>query len=154
MVLEEIAPEGKNRNEQDFPATISPEAVMLEHDVSYTIYARPRPIRTALVLDTTVFREGTWRCEALFDGIVASAVESWGGRSNPIVVIEADKDLSVDQWKRLEASDPDRIQAFAALSDAWVQRFDARLMPWSITVDTQTDQEEPKGNPPRSHGDG
>jgi hypothetical protein len=73
-------------NEQDFPATISPEVVMLEHDVSYTIYARPRPIRTALVLDTTVFREGTWRCEALFDGIVASAVESWGGRSNPIVV--------------------------------------------------------------------
>lgn len=113
--------------------------------MSYTIYARPRPIRTAFVLDTTVFREGDWRCDALLDGIVASAVETWGGRKNPIVLIEPDKDLSTDQWRELEAADPDRIQAFAPLNDIWVQRFHARLTPWKIAVEDMAKEEEPKG---------
>jgi hypothetical protein len=118
--------------------------------MSYTIYARPRPIRTALVLDGTVFREGTWRCDALLDGIVTSALETWGGRNNPIVLIEPNKDLAADEWKLLEVSDADRVQAFAPLSDAWVQRFDARVMPWSITVETQTERDQPKEESPEA----
>src|SRR6266567_1993778 len=116
--------------------------------MSYTIYAKPRPICTALVLDRTVFCEGTWHCDALLDGIVSSAVGTWGARNNPIIVIEPDKDLSVDEWKLLEAADPDRVQAFAPLSDAWVERFDARLMPWSITVDKQIERDQPTGEAP------
>jgi hypothetical protein len=112
--------------------------------VSYTIYARPRPICTALVLDTTVFREGVWLCDALLDGIVASTIETWGGRQNPIVLIEPDKDLSADEWRELEAADPDRVQSFAPLNEAWVQRFHARLMPWKITVEDIAKEDEPK----------
>lgn len=116
--------------------------------MSYTIYARARPIRTALILDRTVFREGTWQCDALVDGIVASAIETWGGRSNPLVVIESDKDLSADEWQLLEAADPDQVQAFAPLSDLWVERFDARLMPWAITVEKHVERDQPKGEVP------
>jgi hypothetical protein len=113
--------------------------------MSYTIYARPRPVRTALVLDKTVFREGTWHCDALLDGIVASAIGTWGGRQNAIVLIEPDSDLSVDEWGELEAADPDRVQAFAPLKDAWVQRFHTRLLPWKIAVKDAMREAEPKG---------
>ena len=65
-------------------------------EMSFTVYAKPRPIRTALVLDRTVYREGTLDCDALLDGIVSSALTTWGGRSNPIVVVEPDRDLSAD----------------------------------------------------------
>jgi len=112
--------------------------------VSHTIHARPRPIRIALVLDTTVFQEGTWQCDALLDGIVTSAIETWGGRQNSIVLIGPATDLSDDQWKELEAADPDCVQAFSPLKDQWVQRFHSRLMPWKITVQDLSRAEEPK----------
>jgi hypothetical protein len=83
--------------------------------MSCTIYARSRPTRTAFVIDTNEFPEGTWRCDALLDGIVAAAMMTWGGRDNAIVLIEQDKDLSADQWRLVEAFDPDRVQAFAPL---------------------------------------
>ncbi len=113
--------------------------------MSYTIYARPRPIRTALVLDTTVFQEGTWHCDALLDGIVTSAIKTWGGRQNPIVLVEPDKDLSAHEWRELEAADPDCVQAFAPLNDAWVQRFHTRLTPWKIAVKDAVKEAEPRG---------
>ena len=118
--------------------------------MSYSIYARPRPVRTALVLDGTVFRKDTWHCDALLDGIVASALETWGGRNNPILVIEPEKDLSADEWKLLEAADPDRVHAFAPLSNAWVERFDARLMPWTITAENHIESDQPKGETPEA----
>jgi hypothetical protein len=122
----------------------------MQNEISYTVYAKPRPICTALVLDRTVFREGAWQCDALLDGIVSSAVGTWGGRNNPIVVIEPDNDLSAEEWKLLEAADPDRVQAFAPLNDAWVERFDARLIPWTITVDKHIERDQPKEQTPEA----
>jgi hypothetical protein len=112
--------------------------------MSYTVYARARPIRMALVLDQTALGERAWHCDALLDGIVSSAIETWGGRNHPIVLIEGDEDLASDEWKVLEAADPDCVQAFAPLSNVWVERFDSHLMPWTITKEKQIDGNEPK----------
>jgi len=107
-------------------------------------------MRTAFVIDAHEFPEGTWRCDALLDGIVEAAMMTWGGRNNAIVLIDQDKDLSPGQWKLIEAFDPDRVQAFALLNKLWVERLDAKLMPWEITVDEHAAREEPKEEAPEA----
>ena len=66
------------------------------------------------------------------------------------MLIEPDTDLSPEQWKLLEFSDPDRVQAFAPLSKQWIERLDSQLMPWCITVDEQAKREKPKQESPET----
>jgi hypothetical protein len=65
-------------------------------------------------------------------------------------VIEPDKDLSADEWRELEAADPDRIQAFSPLKDEWVERFHARLIPWKIAVEELSKKDEPTAESPEA----
>jgi hypothetical protein len=118
--------------------------------VIYTVFAKARPIRTAFILDVDVFLKNPWHCDAVIDGIVTFAIEAWGGRLNPIFPIAASDDLSLENWTELEASDPDRIQAFAPLNAAWIERFHKKLIPWKITTQDAIKETKPEGDSPEA----
>jgi hypothetical protein len=115
--------------------------------VSYTLFARSRPIRTAFLVDESVFVPGTWQIDALLDGIVSASDETWGGRMNPLVLMRPDSDLGVGEWNALKAADPDLLRAFCPLPNEWVSRLHDCLQPWSITVQDESKRQAPEGEP-------
>ena len=115
--------------------------------MSYTLFARSRPFRTAFLVDESVFQNGTWQSDALIDGVVSACDETWGGRMNPLVLMRPDLDLSANGWNDLETADPDTVRAFCPLSDEWVGRLHDRLQPWVIAVQDESKREVPEGEP-------
>ena len=97
----------------------------------YSVFVRPRPVRTVFLIDTSVFVPGTERFDALVDALIRHNCLLWGGRTNPIIFFSGES-LEPDVWKQLEIVDVDCLKSFSPLSQNLVKQLDERLQPWSI----------------------
>ena len=72
---------------------------------SYSIVAKPRPVRIAFLVDP----ENT--TDELLNSIVQFNLVKWGGRYNPIVPCNG-KEITDSFWDLLIFSDPDIVYSF------------------------------------------
>ena len=68
----------------------------------YSVFVRPRPVRTAFLVDTGSFVPGSDRFEALVDALIRHNYQLWGGRTNPIIFFSGES-LSPDAWLQLRS---------------------------------------------------
>jgi len=108
----------------------------------YSVFVKPRPVRTAFLIDTDVFVSGSDRFEQLVDSIFRHNYSSWGGRTNPIVFFSGDS-LKPEDWQQLEAVDVDCLKSFSPLPKQLVEHLDERLQPWSIEETSQIQADSP-----------
>jgi hypothetical protein len=80
----------------------------------YTVLLDSRPLRVAFLLDIEKFQPRSDRFFALVCALVRCNNIQWGGRTNPIIFYTGES-LSDKDWQLIEATDPDRILAFAPL---------------------------------------
>jgi len=106
----------------------------------FTVFARPRPIRTAFLLaDATGF-------DAVCDGLVTWSIEAWGGRGSTIALLEKDGTLAEDTWQELVCFDPDQVCPLGPLTDELLGKLHEELGPWFIAKSEQAgcdDEGEP-----------
>jgi hypothetical protein len=109
--------------------------------MSYAIFAKTRPIKTAFLLNETA------QFDAMCNGLVKWSTESWGGRQSILTMLN-DNSLTSDAWQELIHFDPDIIKSFAPISDKLLGELDARLSPWRIIEPKeQFEKQENKKNP-------
>lgn len=103
---------------------------------SYSIYVNKRPLRVAFLV------EDKPESMAVIDTILAYNRERWGGRYNPIILMN-DQTLTDVWWSLLEAVDPDVVKSFVALSGDLVGAIERRVSPYLIQ---QPDRREHEGS--------
>jgi|GEM_PF-5280630 len=102
--------------------------------MSYVAHAKSRPLRIAFVVPAVSADPSS---DTILDSIVTASQGLWGGRFNPLVVVDGENDLASDEWREIEKADPDRVHAFFPLTEPWVERFDQRLFPWAINDESK-----------------
>jgi len=94
--------------------------------MSFTVFARARPVRTAFLLNEAA------GFDAACDGLVKWSNELWGGRQSAIALLEKDGNLTAEAWQEISRFDPDRIYSFVPISDDLLAKLDEELSPWHI----------------------
>jgi hypothetical protein len=82
--------------------------------MAFTVFAKPRPLRTAFLLDLSAQPSG--RADAILDGIVSFCNGTWGGHLNPLVVVGADGAITANHWGELLNADADEVYASFPIS--------------------------------------
>jgi len=99
--------------------------------MSFNVFARARPVRTAFLLAETA------GFDAVCDGLAKWSNEFWGGRQSAVALVQDDGNLAEDAWQELNYFDPDHIYSSAPLSDELLGKLDERMSPWLITESKQ-----------------
>jgi hypothetical protein len=110
------------------------------------LHVKNRSIRTAFLVDLDVHHPHSLATEAIINAIVDHATEMWGGRLNSLHFYHGSLGLTEEDWDEMAYADPDRLYAFAPLSDDLVRKLQA-LHPWTIQV-----HDDGIGLPPSSAG--
>jgi hypothetical protein len=100
--------------------------------MAFTVFARPRPVRTAFLVDSSAQISNRRLVDAVLDGFVSFCNSAWGGHLNPLVVVDASGDIATDSWDEFLEADVDEVYASSPISKSLVEELDARVLPWSI----------------------
>lgn len=109
---------------------------------AFTVFARPRPIRTSFLVDSLEFDREQPFTESLLDGIVSWGNSNWGGRYSQIIYTPLDRDFTTEDWNDLSMFDPDRLQVFGNTTDSILLGLDDRLSLWDFEAETVDRHEE------------
>ena len=93
--------------------------------MSFTIFAKARPVRTAFILNESA------EFDAVCDGLARWSAEFWGSRQS-VVALSKENSLTDDAWQELIRFDPDTIHSFAPIPDKLLDELHTRLSPWHI----------------------
>lgn len=92
----------------------------------YAIYVEQRPLRIAFLVEKQASL-------AIIDQILSYNRRKWGGRFNPIVLVDGDI-LQDNWWGFLRYCDPDVIKSTIVLSDELQRQLHTRLSPLTIEI--------------------
>jgi hypothetical protein len=95
--------------------------------MSFTVFARARPIRTAFLLNEVA------GFDAICDGLVRWSNDFWGGRRSVVALLEKDGTIDPDIWQEMVQFDPDRVNLLTPVSEELLVKIDAELSPWHIS---------------------
>jgi hypothetical protein len=98
---------------------------------SYSVYVSHRPVCAAFLINTSTFEKRPVELWNVLDAIADYNLETWGGRSNPLILFEGD-DLPAGGWELLERTDPDLIKGFSSFSPNLLSKLDERVYPIAI----------------------
>lgn len=101
----------------------------------YSIYVNKRPLRVAFLI------EDKPESLAIIDTILAYNRDRWGGRYNPIVIMDG-QTLTDAWWSLLEAVDPDVVMSFVTFSDDLVASIERRISPYLIQQPDRYEKED------------
>lgn len=94
--------------------------------MSFTVFARARPIRVAFL-----FPEDT-KFDVVCDSLSTWCMSNWGGRYSSVGLLQDDA-LSEDDWGELIRFDPDYVYSFGALGDELLRQLNEKVGPWHIS---------------------
>jgi hypothetical protein len=100
--------------------------------MAFIVFARHRPIRTAFLVNSIGERSSQRLIDAIIDGVISFSNVTWGGRCNPLAIVNASGALSQDTWEELLQADVDEVYATSSIAQALLEEIDARVMPWDI----------------------
>src|ERR1051326_5746052 len=98
---------------------------MRKEPTSFSIYACPRPVRTAFIVDPEKVSE------EVIDAIFDFNLFHWGGRYNPIIPV-VDNTITDSYWELLKFCDPDIVYSCLNLDDSLLQRIKRWISPHQI----------------------
>ena len=97
----------------------------------FTIFARPRPIRTAFLVNSAIPRPENAHVDAILDGVVSFCNFTWGGHFNPLVVVGPEGSITTERWEELVEADVDEIYVSSTISEELLKKLDS-FIPWNI----------------------
>lgn len=97
----------------------------LQPETSFSISAKSRPLRVAVLIDPQNAPA------KLINTILEYNITRWGGRYNPIIPCDG-KEISEGYWSLLVFSDPDVVYSYVKLDGALVERIDREISPFHL----------------------
>jgi hypothetical protein len=100
---------------------------MKQKPTGFSVFAYPRPIRIAFIVDPETISE------ELIDAIYDFNLLHWGGRYNPIIPI-VDNSIADSYWELLKFCDPDIVYSCVKLNESLLQRIKRWISPNRIEI--------------------